>query len=136
MKRIYWGFVGMIILMIAGGSLIVLGQWNPETKTFNPRDGEVVFYDSSQCKGEPYMVLKRGNYPDFRSYNTGGSGSPNWNDRVSCLQVGPNTNVTVYQHINYGGKSKTFNRTRSNPNGLFSLSGDWWDNSISSCKIP
>ena len=124
------------ILIITMGA-IAFAQWNEATQTFTPGDGQVALYDNYQCKGEPFMVVQRGRtYNDFRSYYVGASASSgNWNDRVSCISIGPNTKITVYQHINFGGASKTFGRTTNNPNGQWSLSGDWWNNSVSSCKV-
>ncbi|MGZ5432725.1 MAG: hypothetical protein ACXW31_14760 [Thermoanaerobaculia bacterium] len=123
--------IALLAVLLASAAL---AQWDDATQTFTPSDGQVVLYDNYQCKGEPFMVVQRGRtYNDFRSYHVD---SGNWNDRVSCIHVGPNTNITIYQHIKYGGSSKTFNRTRSNPEGKWSLSGNWWDNSASSCKVP
>lgn len=111
-------------------------QWNDATQQFTPGSGQVVFYDNYLCKGEPYMVLQRGRtYNDFRSYNLGALGTPNWNDKTSCVVVGPGTKVTIYEHINFGGKSATFGRTTSNPNGMWSFQGIWWNNQASSAKI-
>ena len=105
----------------------------------DPGPGQVFFYDNHQCKSN--------NPNDWLSFNTGakiadlttwkvGSTSQNWNDRISCMKIGPGVSkVIVYQHIKYGGKTKTFTRTSSNPNGVWSLQGDWWDDSISSFKI-
>ncbi len=105
----------------------------------DPGNGQVFFYDSYQCKSN--------NPNDWLSFNTGANiadltkwkvtgTSQNWNDRISCMKIGPGVSkVIVYQKTNYGGKTKTFTRTSGNPNGVWSLSGDWWDDSISSFKI-
>jgi hypothetical protein len=105
----------------------------------NPGNGQVFFYDNPQCQTN--------NPNDWLSFNVGAKISDltkwtllgtnqKWNDRISCMKIGPGVNrVIVYQHINYKGKSKTFTRTNSNPAHAYSLSGDWWDNSISSFKI-
>lgn len=122
----------LFILIIS--TTVSAGSWNAQTQKYTPSSGEVVFYDSEQCKGQPYMALKVGNYADFRSYNTGASGSPSWNDRASCIVVGPFTKVIVYEHINYKGKSKEYKASTAEK--MFTLSGDrTWNNKISSCKV-
>lgn len=128
----------LIALVTIALAAIASAQWNEDTQTFTPSDGQVVLYDNYLCKGEPFMVVQRGRtYKDFRAFYVGDSASSgNWNDRVSCIHLGPNTKITVYQHINYGGTSKAFSRTTNNPDGKWSLSGDWWNNNVSSCSVP
>jgi hypothetical protein len=105
----------------------------------NPGNGQVFFYDNYQCitnNPNDWMSFNTGaNIADLTKWQVSGT-NQNWNDRISCMKIGPGVNrVIIYQHTNYGGSNKTFTRTSSNPNGVWSLSGDWWDNSISSFKI-
>jgi hypothetical protein len=124
------------VYFVALGSLLLAGLFLARSvAAYDAKSGEVVFYDNYQCTGEPFMVLKKGNYPDLRNYNTGELGSPDWNDRISCLQIGEGTKVTIYEHINYKGKNKTFGRTSSNPNGMWSFAGDLWNDKTSSVKV-
>lgn len=76
-----------------------VGSWDSSTQTFNPASGSVVLYDSSSCRGEPYVVFSQ-DTPDFGQWQ--------WHDRASCITVGPYTKTTVYEHGNYGGWSRIF----------------------------
>ena len=106
--------------------------WAIEPAPYN----KVVFYQDGDCDTGNYMQLGVGDYADLRTYNTGGSGSPNWNDQISCMTIGEEiSKVIVYEHINFGGKSKTFSKTSSNPLGSWSLSGLSWNDKISSVKV-
>jgi hypothetical protein len=52
-----------------------------------------------------------------------------WNDKISSIKLGDGIiKVVLYQHINYGGKSRTI-KTDTN------LAGNWWNDKISSFKI-
>ncbi len=128
MKQKYWvSFIIFLVILSFFVSLASAG-WNSSTKVFTPGEGQVVLYDN-YCSGEPFLVLGIGETPDLRTIGAPNVQTANWNDRASCLYVGPNTKITVYQHINYGGSSKVFYP------GLYCLKSDWWDNSISSCKV-
>jgi len=115
------------IIMIGILPCFVYAGWDANLKIYVPSSGEVVFYDNAGCRGEPYMMLRVGEYKDFGTLSYMGSG--NWHDKTSCIDVGPGTSMTVYEHSNFGGSSKVFS------SGCKSLCGDWWDNKISSCKI-
>mgnify|MGYP000892963109 FL=1 len=118
------------VLVLAFPSLCFADAVQPAPK------GRVVFYQNDECTTGDRIVLGRGAYSDLRQWNTAELGSPTWNDRISCLVIGEGIRrVTVFQHINYKGKSKTFSRTDGNPRGIRSLAGDWFNNNISSIKI-
>ncbi|WP_298610529.1 peptidase inhibitor family I36 protein [uncultured Thiothrix sp.] len=51
---------------------------------------------------------------------------PTWNDRVSSVRVPNNCQLTVYQHIDYDGDSRTFG-----PGAVASV-GNLWNDQISS----
>jgi hypothetical protein len=134
MRKFYLVFLMLFVFICFSQSIVKAGQWNPATHQYIPGYGEVVLYDSYDCReqsGKPFVLLKvsvnNGNYPDFTRMDATGGG--NWNDRTSCLYVGPNTKIVGYQHINYGGQSKAWLQ------GVSSLRGTWWDKTISSCKI-
>jgi len=127
MKKV---FLIVAVLMLVGSSLSFADSITPA-----PFE-RVVFYQDYQCTTGNKIVLKRGSYGDLRQWNTAELGSPTWNDQISCMVIGEGiSKVTIYQHINYKGKSKTFTRTRNNPLGAWSLAGDWWNDSASSIKI-
>lgn len=69
--------------------------------------------------------------PDLRCYNTGGPGSPNWNDRISSLKVGSDIKVVLFEHINYQGKSFTI----PGPANISSLVSSGWNDRASSFRI-
>ena len=50
----------------------------------------------------------------------------NWNDKVSSVKVPSSCNLTVYQHINYGGDSRTFGP------GNTAYVGNLWNDQVSS----
>jgi len=119
-----------VVLLLVFSSLSFAETIQPAPK------GRVVFYQEDQCTTGDKLILGRGAYPDLRLWNTAELGSPTWNDQISCMVIGEGIRrVTVFQHINYKGKSKTFSRTKSNPLGTWSLAGDWFNNNISSIKI-
>lgn len=98
--------------------------------------GKAVFYQDYQCTTGNSITLGTGNHSDLRQWNTGAQGSPNWNDQISCMVIGEGVSkVTVYEHINFKGKSKVFTRKPNNPLGSWSLAKDWWNDKISSIKI-
>lgn len=106
------------------------GTWDPNTQTYKPSTYQVVFYDSSSCKGEPYIV--------FDVINTNPKeiarlSEYDWNDKISCIVIGIMTRVTVYEHKNYEGRSSSY-QTSSTVKTI-SGSGNWWNNKISSIRI-
>jgi hypothetical protein len=95
----------------------------------------VVFYQDGDYNGNQ-IQLHTGEYKDLRSYDTGASGTPDWNDKISSMKIGTGiTKVTVYWDINCGGKSREFKRQSDNPDGCWSLTGDGWNDKISSIKV-
>jgi hypothetical protein len=123
--------IGLIVLGSAAAALVT----SSKAIAIEPGPGQVVFYDDYQCKKEPHLVLDKGGYPDLRTFDLSDPGGQTWNNRISCFKIGEGAKLKVFEKINYGGKSKEFARTSSNPAGMWSLSKDWWDNSISSVKI-
>jgi hypothetical protein len=102
----------------------------------------VRFFRDHQCETGPSTTFGKGYYKDLRQYPQNDPDTfatipgTNWNDQISGIVIGANiSKIVVYQHINYGGKSKTFTRAANNPLGAWSLAGDWWNDSISSVKI-
>ena len=100
----------------------------------DPEKEQVIVFDNPQCQGETYMVMKKGEYPNLRSYQTSGKDSPAWDDAVSCMKIGEGVKVRVYEKINFKGKNKIFSKTADNK-GTVSLANTPWDDLISSLKI-
>ncbi len=95
----------------------------------------VVFYQDGDYNGNQ-IQLRKGGYSDLRSYDTGAPGTPSWNDQISSMKIGTGiAQVTVYWDINSGGKSRVFKRQSDNPDGCWSLTGDGWNDKISSIKV-
>jgi hypothetical protein len=101
------------------------------------RPNNVRFYQEPNCTSPPYVEVPKGtNLPDLKQWTKPNPGGPSWDDQISCIVIGDGIKkVIVYEDAYYGGKTKTFMKTKSNPDGIWSLAGDWWNNKISSVKI-
>lgn len=125
-----------LILSFLGAMIITTAFIAVEVNAYDPLDYEVVLYTNGQCTdADGWNRLGKGEFPNFTALQNvqAGGQNENWNDKVSCIKVGKTAKLTIYQHVNYKGKSKTFKWTKAS-NGWYSLSGDWWNDSISSCK--
>jgi hypothetical protein len=123
-----------LILSFLGAMILATAFIAVEVNAYDPLDYEVVLYNNYQCNDDDWVRLGKGAFPDFTKLQNVVSGqNENWNDKVSCIKVGKNATLTIYQHTNYKGKSKTFKWTQAS-NGWYSLAKDWWNDSISSCK--
>ncbi|MGA9750221.1 MAG: peptidase inhibitor family I36 protein [Acidobacteriota bacterium] len=73
---------------------------------------------------------------DLRSYNTGGTGSPSWNDQISSLKVGVNKKLLLYEHINFQGAMLVvqYDACKSNSNTWAGMPSGWNDR-VSSFKV-
>lgn len=127
MKKI---MVSAAYLALAAALILISAR----AAAIDPESSQVIVYENPQCQGEPYMILKVGEYPDLGAYNISGKDSPTWNESVSCMKIGNDVKVKVFKHTNYKGMKKTFTKTADNK-GTVSLANDPWDNSISSIKI-
>ena len=127
MKKI----LGLTVFMALAAAVCLIAT---KAMAIEPDKEQVIVFDNPQCQGEPYMTLKKGDYPDLGKYNTAGKDSPTWNDAVSCMKIGEGLKVKVFKDANFKGLKKTFSQTAAN-NGTVSLANDPWDDSISSLKI-
>jgi len=105
-----------------------------------PASQQVFFYDNSRClnsKPDECLILNKGEQVDDLALRPISQAVPDtWNDRIACLKIGKDVSrVTVYQNASFKGKSRTFNRTDSNPCGVWSLHGNGWDKDISSILV-
>jgi hypothetical protein len=105
-----------------------------DARAIEPEKGQVIVFDNPQCQGEPYMVMKVGEYPDLREYKTSGKDSPSWDNDVSCMKIGEGVKVRIWMNTNYKGRNKIFSKTADNK-GLVSFANQPWDDAISSMKI-
>ena len=122
---------GLILLLFAAPW--VFAAWDEPTNRYNPDGtGQVVAYDTSDCKGPNYIILYHGTtYKNLTNWH--GSDGRNFNDRISCIIVGPKTKFEYWQHKDYKGKYERFNNTSDQIDTK--VIGGWWDNSISSVKV-
>jgi len=105
-----------------------------------PLPEQVFFYDNARCLNRnagSCLTLNKGEQVDDLSQRSVPQDQPDtWNDRIACLKIGANVNqVTVYQHPNFKGKSRSYTRTASNPKGVWSLQGCGWDKNVSSIFV-
>ena len=111
----------------------VFAAWDAPTNRYNPDGtGHVVGYDTSDCKGNNYIILYHGTtYKNLTNWH--GQDGGNYNDRISCIIIGPKTKFEFWQKKDYGGKYGSFN---NNTDQIDTQTiGGWWDNSISSVKV-
>lgn len=124
-KGLIFGLL-FVALAIAGG----------QARAVDLLDYEVAFFNNGTCTGDDYIKVGRGDFFDFRSLqNAWKDGAPkeNWNDKISCIQLGTMAKVTVYQDINFKGKSKTISYAKNGEK--VSFAGDWWNDRTSSAKV-
>jgi len=105
-----------------------------------PLPEQVFFYDNARCVARTstdYLILNKGEQVDDLARRSTSETIPDtWNDRVACLKIGASVSrVIVYQNVDFKGKSRTYTRTRSNPNGVWSLQGNGWDKIVSSIVV-
>jgi len=125
MKIIAFGLLLIALVMQAGAARAV-----------ELSDYEAAFFKDGLCAGE-YVKLGKGEYPAFSSLaNPGKAGAPkeDWNDKVSCIQLGSKAKVMVYEHNNFKGAGKTLQWTGKNK-GKISFAGSNWNARTSSAKV-
>lgn len=71
----------------------------PGSRPDSLRQGEVALYEHYNYEGRVWMFNVA--VTDFRLF-------PGMNDQVSSLKVGPNTTVTLFEHVGFGGRSQSF----------------------------
>ncbi len=116
--------------LLAAGTGATAGSWDSTTNKMNPAYGEAVAYDSSDCTApdaQGYMGFVDKPGVTYRSIGS-------FNDKASCITVGPNTRIRIYQHTNFGGKTLDINNTSTNSIKQRELSG-WWNDTMSSIKV-
>jgi hypothetical protein len=126
--------VGIVVIGLMIPAAAVFAAWDGPTNRYNPDGtGQVVGYDTSDCTGPNYIVLYHGTtYKNLTNWHGGSDGS-NYNDKISCIIVGPKTKFEYWQHKDYKGSKGTFNNTTDQIDTKV-ISG-WWDNSMSSVKV-
>ena len=125
-------------VLIFGLLLVALAIAGGRAKAVDLLDYEVAFFNNGTCTGDDFIKVGKGDFPDFRSLqNAWKDGAPkeNWNDKVSCIQLGSNGRVTLYEHINFKGASKSLYYTEKN-GGKISFAGTNWNDRTSSAKVP
>ncbi len=113
------------ILVIVGAFLIGVVAISGQTSN------QVFVYEDINYAGNYIRWDGIRDIPDLRSYNTGGLGTPNWNDRISSFKVGSGMKLVVYKDINYKGGSWTV----TGPATISTLVSNGWNDKISSLRI-
>ena len=125
----------VMVLAVLGLAVAAL-MFGSRAKAVDLLDYEIAFFNNGTCTGDDYIKIGRGEFPDFRSLqNAWKDGAPNenWNDKISCVQLGSMAKVTVYQDIKFKGKSRTINYAKDGEK--VSFAGDWWNDRVSSAKV-
>lgn len=125
--------VAVIGCSLLAASLIAI-TWNPTTQKYEVSGEEVAYYDSAECKGQPAGAMvsnqSQSNLALLSVPSEYGGGT--WNDRISCIQTGPNASARFCTDKNFGGKCMDVSGGR-----LVSLSGNsTFNNKISSMRKP
>jgi hypothetical protein len=113
------------ILVVVGAFLIGVVTVSGQTSN------QVFVYEDINYAGNYIRWDGIRDIPDLRSYNTGGLGTPNWNDRISSFKVGSELKLVVYKDINYKGGSWTV----TGPATIKTLVSNGWNDKISSLRI-
>ncbi len=114
---------GFLVLLLALFAAALLAQTVGST--------QVYVYEHINYGGAYMRFDGIRDIPDLRSYNTGASGTPNWNDRISSLKVGTDVKLVVYADINYKGASWSV----SGPANVSTLVSNGWNDRVSSFRI-
>lgn len=119
-----------VMALALAGVAAGAASWDSETLKLNPVKGEAVAYDQSDCtapgaQGYFGFIDKPG-----ISYTSVG-----WfNDKASCITIGPRTRVRIYQHTNFKGSTLNYENTSYDEIMQKELSG-WWNDTLSSIKV-
>ncbi|MDP1667516.1 hypothetical protein [Phaeovulum sp.] len=120
----------VLALLVAAGVAVQAASWDSITLKMNPVKGEAVAYDRSDCTApgaQGYFVFI--DKPGVTYTSVG------WfNDKASCITLGPKTRVRIYQHINFKGSTKDIENPDSDVAKTVELSG-WWNDTLSSIKV-
>jgi hypothetical protein len=84
----------------------------------NPAHGECYIFEHKNFGGKHHKFTKQ--CEDLRKIGM--------NDMMSAVKLGPGTKVTLYEHINFGGKSVTVDHSMA-------WLGDRWNDKVSSLKV-
>ncbi|HOP40496.1 MAG TPA: hypothetical protein PLI53_05585 [Geobacteraceae bacterium] len=124
-----------LVVAIMASVLIVqaasAASWDSTTLKMNPVRGEAVAYFESNCTApgaQGYMVFQ--DKPGVTYSYVGNY----FNDKASCITLGPRTRVKIYQHKNFKGKTMTISNTDYDAIKQVELSG-WWNDTMSSIKV-
>ena len=90
-----------------------------------PSEGEVVLFESCDFGGK---------YKKFGMGNVAFVGT-DFNDVTSSIKIGPYTSVTIYESINFGGKSASWKNDSDTVSTVSCLTSNNFDNMLSSLKV-
>ncbi len=120
----------LVATLTLAGVAVQAGTWDSYTKKLNPSKGEAVAYDRSDCtapNAEGYFAFI--DKPGVTYTSVG------WfNDKASCITLGPKTRVRIYQHTNFGGSTWNIENNETDSIKQVAMSG-WWNDTLSSIKV-
>ena len=123
--------VTVFVCLAVAASLLWAISWSDSQNKYILSGEEAAFYDSTTCKGKPAMAMVRSQYQSNLALLNVPEGG-NWNDRISCIETGPNASVKVCTDANLKGKCMSISGSK-----MVSLSGNsTYNNKISSIKKP
>lgn len=96
---------------------------------------QVYVYQHSNFGGAYIRFDRDQEISNLGSLNSGPQGSTNWNDQISSAKVGANKKIVLYEHINFGGASKTLNGLSCSASGSYPSMPGGWNDKVSSIKI-
>ena len=85
-------------------------------------------------QGGTWLRVRNGQEYNFARSDYGTTGIseyPEWNDDISSARLDPGCTLTVWEHINRGGQSRSWSAA-GNRGFLLNYPGDFWNDRISS----
>lgn len=101
------------------------GCYMPSVSENSPAEGEVVLFEDCNYGGR-YKKFGLGNFTDVGN---------DFNDITSAITIGPYTSVTIYENINFGGKSIIFKNDTAAISGISCLIANSFNKMLSSLKV-
>jgi len=101
------------------------GCYMPSSEEDSPTENEVVLYENNNYQGR-YKKFGLGNFAFVGN---------DFNNITNSITIGPYTSVTIFENINFGGKSLTFKNDSSTISGINSLISNNFNNLLSSLKV-
>lgn len=108
-----------------------------DSNTKEPKENQVFFFEHINYGG----CWMGNNAPADMASIEGESYMPacgkrlNWNNTISSIKVGAKAKVTIYEDVNFKGRSQTFKGSCNAPLCLKDLRSSNWNDKISSYRV-